>query len=310
MANIYVLGSINMDLVFALKRLPERGETVESEKFFFSPGGKGANQAVAAAKQKVSTFMIGSVGSDALSSDLKKALHSQGVDCRYLEEYDDEHCGVAGIFLEDGDNRIVIDAGANRCHDMENMKQALSGSKAGDYLAAQLEVPIEVVEEAFSHAKRVGMKTVLNAAPAKLLPEVLYRHVDLLVLNEVEAKTLTGIALEANKGQDAANALMEKGAGAVLLTLGKKGSVYFDRKGRLDMAAYAVRTVDTTAAGDAYIGALIAALAQNATMEAAMRLASATAALTVQSYGAQEAIPSKEEVEAFLKAHTTIKETR
>lgn len=305
MPSVYVLGSVNMDLAFSLSRLPRRGETIQSDKFLMSPGGKGANQAAACAKQGVKTYMLGSVGDDPLSQALKSALLSNGIDCGHLKELKGEICGVAGILLEGGDNRIIIEGGANKHHDMDALRKTFNEYAAkGDYLVCQLEIPTDVVEKAFKSAKELGLTTVLNTAPAKELPDTLFPLVDLLVLNEIETETLIGVRPDSKANrQNAAKALMDKGAGAVLFTLGKQGSVYYDAQGHLYSGAYAVQALDTTAAGDAYIGVLIASLANGQTMQEAMRVASAAAAITVQTFGALEAIPFKQDIDDFLKRY-------
>ncbi len=304
MAQIFVLGSINMNLVFQLERMPEIGETIHSNGFFMVPGGKGANQAVACAKQDIDTYMIGSLGNDALSMTCIESLKSNGVKTEYVSVIEGRLPGVAGIFLEKGDNRIVVDAGANASHDIDHIKKIIEEAKGvpDDILLCQLEIPLKVVEESFLAAKKKDMKTVLNAAPATHLTDTLYSLTDLLVVNESEMEILTGIDLSDESDIEiAAKKILHKGVRGIILTLGKKGSVYFDSEKRIDTRAVNVLAKDTTAAGDTYIGVLLSEILKGSSTEEAMRKASFASALTVTRLGAQQSIPSKNEIEIFIK---------
>lgn len=302
MEKIIVLGSINMDLVFKVDQIPRKGETIQGEGFFMSPGGKGANQAVACAKQHIFTYMVGSIGSDELSKACKASLLHHGVDCKYVRELNDHTCGVAGIFLEKDDNRIITDSGANKVHDIASIIKIFDtiGNK-NDILISQLEIPLDVIEASFKKAKELHMITILNAAPARVLPASLFPLIDILVVNQTEIKMLTGIEPKnPTQIQKASKQLLGKKVHSVLLTLGQGGSVYVSSKDTILVDAYTVDVIDTTAAGDAYIGAFSAQLIKGNNIENSMRYATAAAALSIQKQGAQISIPSKEETIKFM----------
>lgn len=302
MDTIYVLGSINMDLVFEVDRIPNIGETRDSKHFFMTPGGKGANQAVACAKQGIQTYMIGSVGDDGLSQQCITSLQNHHVNCMYVKEIPNRNCGVAGIFLEDHDNRIVIHSGANNFHDTEEIKRILKETKGmNNYLVMQLEIPLDIIEFACVEAKKQGFTTVLNAAPAKILEDRLYRAIDMLIVNETEAEMLSGIQIDTiDTIHEAGLALLQKGVNTVIITLGERGSVYLDETQYIHVEAYPVDVVDTTAAGDTYIGILVTQLLKHTPIKDAMMQASAGASLAIQVKGAQVSIPAKEQIDIFL----------
>ncbi len=302
MRTIHVFGSINLDFTFHIPRLPEQGETLMSDDFHTSPGGKGANQAVAAARQDVQTVMLGALGSDGPSEKLREALADSGIDVSHVQRLKNEHAGVAAILIEGNDNRIVITPGANHKVAEEPLLHALREAKAGDILLSQLEVPLPSIRKVFAEAKHRGLYTILNAAPAAKLPASLYADIDLLALNEAEANHLLAGRPEAAKSaEDMASRLLHNGAQAVLITLGGKGSLFMDAGRTYRVPAYAVKTVDTTAAGDAFLGTLAARLADSEKMQTALGYASAAAAVTVSRAGAQKAIPFRKEVERFMK---------
>jgi ribokinase len=297
MNKIFVLGSINTDLVFELDKLPKKGETIFGNKFLIAPGGKGANQAVACSKQGVNTFMIGSTGDDPLSLMNKQSLIRSGVNCSFLQTINHTTGGVAGILVEHGDNRIILDSGANSIQDINTIKKCiLEHAKVGDYLLAQLEIPIHIIKSAFAFAKENGMKTVLNAAPAQSLDQEFLQYVDLLIVNEVELKMLS------NKidVQEGIKYLLKKSVDAILVTIGEKGSIYKDQYNEYKVDAYKVAPIDTTAAGDTYIGAFLSRLIEGKSTKEAMEYATAAATLTIQAMGAQPSIPTKQQVINFL----------
>lgn len=305
MKPIYILGSINMDLVFEIDRLPDIGETMQGRNFMMSPGGKGANQAVASASQDADTFMIGSLGGDPLSDKLETTLEGYGVDITHVSRHPKETSGVAGILVEGGDNRIITESGANAHHDLSHIHTTLQEAPEDAILVVQLEIPMEAVETGFREAKANKMTTILNAAPARPLPDDLYPLIDHLVVNEGEGRLLSGVTIEtAEDARQAAQVLMDKGARSVLFTLGKKGSLYIDEEETIEVPAYTVEVKDTTAAGDTFIGVFAAAIAQDKPVGEALRRANAGAALTIQTLGAQRAIPKKEQIDTFINTHT------
>jgi ribokinase len=303
MNKIFVLGSINIDFVYQTNRLPKRGETIKSEKFFMATGGKGANQAVAAAKQQAETIMLGSISNDELSRICLDSLALHNVNTKFIEIYPDVSCGNALVILENNDNRIITSSGANKFHNTNKIEHILNdNSMDNDLLLAQLEIPLEVIQDAFIKAKALNMITVLNAAPATKLPESLLLLVDYLIINETEIETLTKQKVQTEKSQiEALDFLLEQGVKNIILTLGKAGSIYYNGKTMIKIPAYIVKVVDTTAAGDTYIGVLSASLALGKNINQAMTYATAASALAIQKLGAQPSIPNRDSVEKFLK---------
>jgi ribokinase len=298
MNQMFVLGSINMDLVFQVDSLPIQGETKQSQDFATIPGGKGANQAVACAKQNVRTWMLGSVGQDSFSDQCLASLSKNGVDTRFVDRQEKNICGLATIILEQGDNRILTYGGANHHQDINKIYHVLGEHHAqGDYILSQLEIPIEVVQNVFRKAKTLGMITALNAAPAKPLSSDLLMLIDLLIVNEGEGQQLTG----SDNPETIMNRLLSQGVGAVLLTRGAQGAAYQDQSRRVSVNAHKVKVVDTTAAGDTFIGVFLAHRIAGKEIDEALTYASAGAALSIQKLGAQNSIPSKQDIDEFIE---------
>lgn len=302
MKTVYVLGSINMDLVMQTSRIPNQGETLAGEGFFMVPGGKGANQAVASARQHVPTVMLGAVGADVFGERLLASLRASGVNCSHVVEIDGCHSGIASIWVVDGDNRIILDAGANGAlHDRAILDVMEENARSGDILVAQLEIPSQIVMKAFEIAKKKGLTTILNPAPAHPFDERLYPLVDIMILNETEAASLIGIRpKDAASGEKAAERLARLGVVEVVFTLGKKGVLYCCQDTSIALKAHEVRAVDTTAAGDTFIGVFTAGITRDETRKAALIRANAAAALSTLKLGAQGSIPKAEEVARFL----------
>lgn len=289
---IAVFGSVNMDLVAYAATAPGRGETVSGREFRTVPGGKGANQAVAAARAGGAVAMIGAVGADAFGGELRAALDGAGVDTAGLRTAAGAS-GTAHIVVDDdGANSIVVVPGANAT------VTSLAGGDADRIAAAgtlllQLELPMDGVVAAAESARRGGVRTVLTPAPARPLPDRLLAATDLLVPNEHEAAALTGRA----DPHEAAAALLER-VPEVVVTLGGAGSLYAARdREPFAVPALEVRAVDTTAAGDTYVGALCVAYAEGRPMPAAMAWAAAAAALAVQRPGASSSMPARTEID-------------
>ncbi|WP_405786904.1 ribokinase [Streptomyces sp. NBC_01367] len=297
MTAIAVLGSTNMDLVAYVAKAPRLGETVTGRAFRTVPGGKGANQAVAAARSGGEVVMIGAVGADEFGVRLRSALTAARVDTAALRTVEGTS-GTAHITVDDeGGNSIVVVPGANA---------AVTGLETGDEariaaagsLLLQLELPLSAVLAGARAARAHGVRTVLTPAPAQSLPADLLAATDLLVPNEHEAAALTGLTDPLR----AAEALLAE-VPEVVITLGAAGALYAAR-GRepLTVPAPRVRAMDTTAAGDTFVGALAVALGERRPMPEALRWASAAAALSVQRPGAQDSMPTRAETDAFSAA--------
>ncbi|MEV4707148.1 ribokinase [Actinoplanes sp. NPDC049316] len=292
---IVVAGSANMDLVGLAERLPLPGETVLGDDFVMTPGGKGANQAIAAARAGGSCAMLGAIGSDAFGVTIKARLNASGVDTECLRtSYGSS--GVAVIMVDRaGENSIIVSPGAN------NTFAGLSAAETtviadSDVLLCQQEIPGETVLAAARAAREGGTRMILNAAPARELPPELLEAVDLLVVNEVEAMAITG---SERLDMPGLLALVPR----VVLTMGGSGSWYADRDGRDErIPAFQVQVADTTAAGDAFTGALAVAWGEGRDLLDAVRWANAAGAACVRKVGASNALPSRADIDALYYA--------
>lgn len=306
-ARIVVAGSVNMDLVFRTPRMPQPGETLMGRSFMQSPGGKGANQAVAAARMGAQVAMVGRLGADALGAALRQALANDGIDTSQLRDTPEVATGTACILVDDdAGNCIVLTGGANQAVGTEDIDAAAALIRASSLLICQLEIPLHSVLRALAIARSAGRPVILNPAPVQPLPDAVLAGVDYLVVNETEASELSGIAVEgpdliASAGSAAA-ALRARGASAVLVTLGAHG-VYLSAHGLAEaLPAVGVKAVDTTAAGDTFVGAFAVGLLEGLDLRAAATRAQYAAAITVTRPGAQSAIPARAEVDAFMAA--------
>ncbi|MGY6120097.1 ribokinase (plasmid) [Paraburkholderia strydomiana] len=299
-ARVAVVGSLNMDLVARAPRLPHPGETLAGRTFAQVAGGKGGNQAVAAARLGAQVSMLGCVGADANGAQLRAGLEAEGIDCAAVET-GREATGVALIVVDDASqNAIVIVAGSNGEVTPETIARHEAVLAAADVVICQLETPLDTVQAALATARRLGKTVILNPAPATgPLPAEWLPLIDYLIPNELEAATLTGLPVGSpEEVATAAAVLRAAGARNVLVTLGPRGV-----QAALEGAAPAlydapkVKAVDTTAAGDTFIGGFAAQLAQGASVDAAIRFAQRAAALSVTRAGAQPSIPTWAEVE-------------
>ncbi|MBX8493860.1 ribokinase [Pseudomonas cichorii] len=301
-AKIVIVGSLNMDLVIRAQRLPRPGETLAGETFMTVPGGKGANQAVAAARLGGSVAMIGCVGEDAYGEQLRGALLAEGIDCRAVTSVSGVSTGIASIVVDDNSqNAIIIVAGGNG-----QLTPSLIGVfdtllAAAEVVICQLEVPMETVHHTLSRARELGKTVILNPAPAAApLPPEWYGLIDYLIPNESEAQALTGIVVDSPvSAQEAAKALLAAGARNVIITLGEQGSLLANAQGFEHVPAQPVKAVDTTAAGDTFVGGFASALSQGKSESEAIRFAQVAAALSVTRAGAQPSIPTFDEVQEF-----------
>ncbi len=302
-ATITVLGSANMDLVAVVDRMPEPGETVAGRRFVRGPGGKGANQALAAARSAggpTKVQMLGAVGSDAFGAEIRAVLEESGVGTSGLDTAA-EPTGTAHITVDaQGENAIVVIPGANGTVSRltEQHQMAIAGS---DLLLLQFELPLNTVEQAAAWARAHQTSVLLTPAPVQALSPVLLQNVDYCICNESEALQLSG-------GADvvaAAEQLVERGIRGVVVTRGSRGCLYVAGNGtRLDLAAPQVTAVDTTGAGDCFVGAFAAALSMGEPVASALRWAVGAAALSVQRSGAADSLPLREQIEAFLAEWT------
>jgi ribokinase len=300
-APIVVVGSLNMDVVCRVARAPGAGETVLGDAASFVPGGKGANQAVAAARLGGVVAMVGRVGGDDFGSRLREGLAQEGIDVTHVGVDARATSGVALILVEaDGQNRITVAPGANAQLAAAHVAAAAAGWLRGGILLLQLETPLATVGAAIDAARGAGLSVILNPAPAQPLPADWWERIDILVPNESEAALLAGVTVADEAGaRNAARILRQRGARCVLLTLAERGALIVDDAGERVVPAPRVTAVDTPAAGDTFIGALAAALSAGAGLDAAVRFAVRAAALSVTRAGAQTSIPHRSEIEAI-----------
>ena len=303
MKKVLVFGSLNMDLTIECDVMPQAGQTLEGRGFFTNPGGKGGNQAVAAAKLDAPTYMIGRVGRDLFGKQMRTALEEYGVNCTYLSESDYNSTGVAVITRCEGDNRIILSSGANHEMNGRDVDEILEKiSEPLDVFMTQYECDASAVVDSLAAAKKRRLFTLFNPAPAKAIPPETYADIDLIVVNQTECQFLTGLyPTDKDSCQTALNRFSAMGAGGAIITLGSRGSVCRIGDEIVQINSYSVPNVDTTAAGDAYIGALASALVRGERMEDCMRFATKAAALTITKQGAQRSIPYRKEIDAYFK---------
>ncbi|WP_460117991.1 ribokinase [Pseudomonas sp. H3_G09] len=303
-ANVVVIGSLNMDLVTRAPRLPRGGETLIGHSFATVSGGKGANQAVAAARLGAQVAMIGCVGNDDYGVRLRDALLAERIDCQAISVVEDSS-GVALIVVDDNSqNAIVIVAGANGAMTPAVIDRFDAVLQAADVVICQLEIPDATVGHALKRARELGKTVILNPAPAsRPLPADWFAAIDYLIPNESEAAALSAIAVDSlQSAETAATQLIAMGAGKVIVTLGAQGSLFANGKGFEHFPAPTVKAVDTTAAGDTFVGGFAAALADGKSEAEAIRYGQIAAALSVTRAGAQPSIPTMSEVQAFKPA--------
>jgi ribokinase len=293
---LLVVGSLNMDLVVNVARHPQIGETILGGKFTTIPGGKGANQAVAAARMGSAVTMIGRVGRDGFGDELRASAAKDGIDIQYVNVDEREATGIALITVDAvGQNTIVVASGANLAltpRDLHTAKQAFVNA---DVLVAQLESPLETVSEAIALAVAHKLRVVLNPAPAQLLNAEILSKVDYFIPNEREAMQVVG----AETLDSAIEQLLGMGVRNLIITLGEKGVLVVTADGRRQIPAYPVTAIDTVAAGDAFVGAFATGLAEGMNVEQSVQLGNAAAAISVTRHGAQPSLPTRKEVNEF-----------
>jgi ribokinase len=308
-AKIAVVGSFNMDLVVRLPVIPRPGETLLGGTFATYPGGKGANQAVAAARLGGEVIMIGRVGADAFGDQLLAMAQAEGIDTRFVDVDPDAATGVALIQVDaQGQNSIAVASGANFTLTADDVAAAFARLDGVDLLTMPLETPIETIEAGARLARQAGVRVLLNPAPAQRLSLELLRNVDVLIPNEHEAAAMAGTEIRSQADARAAAArLLASGPGCVIVTMGDQGALIAESDGPeivyTHVPAFRVQAIDTTAAGDAFVGGLAVALGEGLPLPAAARFASAAAAISVTRRGAQPSLPARADVEDFLRAH-------
>jgi ribokinase len=299
---IVVVGSSNTDMIIKLARIPRPGETILGGEFVTAAGGKGANQAVGAARAGGDVTFIARVGQDVFGEQALAGFVRDGIHVDYVVRDKSSPSGVALIFVaQDGENSIAVASGANGRLAPADVKKAKAAFAGASVLVMQLETPLETVQAAAELASRAGVRVILNPAPAQPLPDKLLQHVSILTPNESEAELLTGIRVGSPAAaKKAAEQLRARGVETVIVTLGARGALVAAAEGQQLVPGFEVRAVDTTAAGDIFNGALAVALAEGQLLPAAVRFANAAAAISVTRMGAQPSAPSRNEIERFL----------
>ncbi|WP_439401018.1 ribokinase [Bradyrhizobium sp. DASA03068] len=302
MGRVFVAGSINMDVVATADRHPRIGETVAGRQVLYFPGGKGANQAVAASRLGARTTLIGRLGRDSFGAELKAFLGEQGIDLGYVVETTETHTGTAIITVAEADNTIVVVPGANGLVGADDV--SVVPLLKGDVAVSQFEIPLPTIAAFFHRARAAGAVTVLNPAPAQKMPGELLALVDILVLNETELGFLAGSELSesdaAARITEVARQLQAREDQTICVTLGKRGVLALAGRDEIAVAGRVVKALDTTGAGDCFVGALAAQLADGAALREALTFANAAASISVQRMGAGPSMPTAGEVAAVL----------
>jgi ribokinase len=293
---ITIIGSINMDLVTSTTQIPKVGETVLGHSFHTIPGGKGANQAVAAARLGTDVTMIGAVGNDSFGKTLVEHLTNEGINTESILKVEDNSTGIASIILWEADNSIIVVPGANNHITPEVIERHEDKIINSNILLVQLEIPLESVNRAVELAKKHGIRTILNPAPIQKLPKDLLEMVDFVTPNEHEQALLFASI-------DGTDQELEKLKEKCIVTKGSKGVMIYKNGEKIEIPSIQVEAVDTTGAGDSFNGALATALCEGLEIEEACRFANVVGAISVTKLGAQTGMPTKKEVEEFLQVH-------
>jgi ribokinase len=299
MNKVTVVGSFMYDLVATAPRRPKTGETLIGDSFGMFLGGKGANQAIAASRAGAIVSMVGRLGNDLFGDQFLEKFSEEGINTDFVIQDTENGTGVGMPLIDaSGDNSIVIIPQANMALSFENIDQAESSIADSDVLVLQCEVPMEANQRAAEIANKTDTLVILNPAPACEIPDALLSLVDIITPNESETEILTGMPTETdNQAIEAAHLLLSKGIETVILTLGSRGSFLLTKKMEKLIPAFSVEVVDTTAAGDAFCGALAASLAHGINIEKSVKIANAAGALAVTKLGAEPSLPSREEIQ-------------
>ena len=301
-SNIVVIGSSNIDLIMQVKQLPKPGETVTGGIFNQMHGGKGANQAVGAARSGAEVTFISCLGTDDFAPAMVKSFQEDNIDSSFIFQEQGFATGTALIMIDEkGENCISVAPGANFVLSKKHIDQAIAAIENAELVLLQCEILPETIHYCIEKSRELGKKIVLNLAPAYPLPDVFLRELDILIVNESEAELLSKLPVNTmEEAKVASLKLKQMVRGAVILTLGSKGSLVSTDKEQYTVPAFEVKAVDTTAAGDVYCGSLATALVEGKTLREAVRFASAAAAIAVTRLGAQVSAPSRSEIEALL----------
>lgn len=302
MNKICILGSINMDLVVSVDKMPLVGETIFSDNFKLAHGGKGANQAVASQRLGSEVYIISKVGNDAYGLQILNSLEIENINVANVFKDDVNPTGTAIITVNsEGNNSIIVVAGANMTLNLDEIDKCKDVITSSDIIVAQFETPIEITMEAFKFAKENGVITILNPAPAKEIPHELLKYTDIIVPNETEATTLTGINVkDLESAKEAANIFLNNSVKYVIITLGDKGAAVISKEYGVLIPAYKVNAIDSTAAGDSFIGAISSKLKKSnlniTSLVEAVKFGNKVSAIAVQREGAQPSIPFLKEI--------------
>lgn len=305
MKKIVVVGSSNTDLIIKVSEIPRPGETLLGGEFMTFPGGKGANQAVAAARAGGDVVFIASVGNDPYGEQAIKGYKLDNINTENIKVCKGAPSGIAMITISGrGENAITVASGANSLLSPADLEEAEEAFHEADYMLVQLETPLDTVQKAVELCSDLNTRVILNPAPAAKLPDVILKGVSIITPNETEAESLTGIIVtDELTAVEAAEALHKRGVETVIITMGSKGAFLSDRSSGTSkmVAGFKVDAMDTTAAGDVFNGQLAVSLAEGADLEKAIVQAHAAAALSVQKLGAQSSIPRREETDYYLQ---------
>jgi ribokinase len=300
---IVIVGSSGTDMIIKLERIPRPGETLLGGEFHITGGGKGANQAVSAARAGGNVVFVARLGQDEFGEQALAAFVKERINVDHIYRDRKLATGVALIFVDKhGENSIGVAPGANGRLSTADLKRARNIFTAASVMVAQLEIPLDTVQTAALLAAKSGVRVILNPAPARALPDALLRQVSILTPNETEAELLTGIKVDSDSAAaTAASVLRARGVQTVILTLGARGALIATSDSAQIVSGFKVKAVDTTGAGDVFNGALAVALAEDQALQAAVRFANAAAAISVTRLGAQPSAPSRREIEKLLK---------
>lgn len=299
---VVVIGSSNTDMIIKVPRIPKPGETILGGTFSTAAGGKGANQAVAAARAGADVTFIACIGKDPFGDEALKGFEADGINTEHIIQHPTAPSGIAQILVsEDGENSIAVAPGANSELTPDHIHNAKDVIESAALLLLQLEIPLNVVIAAVEIASQKKIPVILNPAPAQALDDSLLSKLSIITPNETETEILTGISISNETDiQKAANSLLNKGIETVIITLGEKGAYVATKEEHYSVPGFTVKAIDTTAAGDVFNGALTTALCQNNEMESAVKYANAAAALSVTKLGAQPSAPNLEEIQNLL----------